>query len=220
MDTLELNWLTSQDPIQVLRELPLSWSLSARRDRLIAVAFCRRIKGLFIEQGTHDAIGLLEQIADGEIANSELSRIANTVVEDWDVYEFTSAFDDAQRVAVQAVYDAICSETPAFSALQRTIEATTFRGTQATVIPSLANLIRDVAGNPFCPVTFATEWRTSTVTALAETIYADRTFGNLPVLADALEDAGCEHADILSHCRGPGPHVRGCWVVDLVLGKE
>ena len=81
-------------------------------------------------------------------------------------------------------------------------------------------MIRDIAGNPFRPVTFAPEWRTSTVLGIAETIYADRTFGNLPVLADALEDAGCEHADILSHCRGPGPHVRGCWVVDLVLGKS
>ncbi len=42
----------------------------------------------------------------------------------------------------------------------------------------------------------------------------------MPVLADALEDAGCADADILAHCRGHGPHVRGCWVVDLVLGKE
>ncbi len=84
---------------------------------------------------------------------------------------------------------------------------------------AIADLIRDIHGNPFRPVTFAPEWRTSTVTAIAETIYADRTFGNLPVLADALEDAGCDHADILSHCRGSGPHVRGCWVVDLVLGK-
>ena len=47
-----------------------------------------------------------------------------------------------------------------------------------------------------------------------------REFGNLPVLADALQDAGCENADVLDHCRGPGSHVRGCWVVDLVLGKE
>ena len=84
----------------------------------------------------------------------------------------------------------------------------------------VAALIWEIFGNPFRPVTFAPEWKTSTVTALAETIYADRTFGNLPVLADALEDAGCDHADILSHCRGPGSHVRGCWVVDLVLGKE
>ncbi len=60
----------------------------------------------------------------------------------------------------------------------------------------------------------------STVAALAQTIYADRAFDRLPILADALEEAGCDNADILTHCRGDGPHVRGCWVVDLILGKE
>ena len=55
---------------------------------------------------------------------------------------------------------------------------------------------------------------------LAQAIYEERRFGDLPVLADALEEAGCTDADILSHCRGPGPHVRGCWVVDLLLGKQ
>ena len=63
-------------------------------------------------------------------------------------------------------------------------------------------------------------WLTSTVIALAEGIYSDRAFDRLPILADALEDAGCDHADILAHCRGDGPHARGCWVVDLILGKE
>ncbi|MBA4064130.1 MAG: hypothetical protein C0501_10535 [Isosphaera sp.] len=62
-------------------------------------------------------------------------------------------------------------------------------------------------------------WRTSTVLALAQGIYGERAFDRLPILADALQDAGCEDADILAHCRGPGPHARGCWVVDLVLGK-
>ncbi len=56
--------------------------------------------------------------------------------------------------------------------------------------------------------------------ALARSIYDDRAFDRLPVLADALEDAGCTDAAILDHCRGPGPHVRGCWVVDLILGKS
>lgn len=61
---------------------------------------------------------------------------------------------------------------------------------------------------------------TSTVVALAEGIYQDRAFDRLPILADALEDAGCDDTDILTHLRGEGPHVRGCWAVDLVLGKE
>jgi hypothetical protein len=63
-------------------------------------------------------------------------------------------------------------------------------------------------------------WLTSTVTNLATSISAENAFGRLPILADALEDAGCDNADILNHCRQPREHVRGCWVVDLVLGKS
>jgi hypothetical protein len=83
-----------------------------------------------------------------------------------------------------------------------------------------AALIRDITGNPFRPVTLNPAWRTSNVTALAQAIYDDRAFDRLPILADALEDAGCDNADILNHCRQPGEHVRGCWVVDLVLGRD
>jgi hypothetical protein len=63
-------------------------------------------------------------------------------------------------------------------------------------------------------------WCTETVLSLAKQMYDSRDFGAMPILADALQDAGCDNEDILDHCRGPGPHVRGCWVVDLVLGKS
>ncbi len=85
------------------------------------------------------------------------------------------------------------------------------------------NLLRDVVGNPYRLVTVDRAWlvwKDTCVVRLAQTIYADRTFDRLPILADALEDAGCDNADILAHCRSPEPHVRGCWVVDLLLGKE
>lgn len=81
-------------------------------------------------------------------------------------------------------------------------------------------LVRDIFGNPFRSVMCSPEWLTSTVVAMAAQMYESRDFSALPILADALQDAGCEAADILNHCRGEGPHVRGCWVVDLVLGKE
>jgi hypothetical protein len=82
-------------------------------------------------------------------------------------------------------------------------------------------LARDVFGPlPFRLVTLDSSWRTSTVLGLASAIYAERAFDRLPILADALEDAGCDQPDILSHCRSDGPHVRGCWAVDLVLGKS
>jgi hypothetical protein len=82
-----------------------------------------------------------------------------------------------------------------------------------------AMIVRDIVGNPFRSVAVDPAWRTETVVALAGGIYAERAFDRMPILADALEEAGCDSADILTHCRGDGPHVRGCWVVDLVLGK-
>ena len=74
----------------------------------------------------------------------------------------------------------------------------------------------------FRPVALNTAWlawNDGTIPKLAQAIYDDRAFDRLPILADALEDAGCTDADILGHCRGGGEHTRGCWVVDLVLGK-
>jgi len=82
-------------------------------------------------------------------------------------------------------------------------------------------LIHDIFGPyPLRPVLCDRGWHTGTIAALAQGIYDDRAFDRLPILADALEDAGCTNADILNHCRQPGEHVRGCWVVDLVLGRE
>ena len=81
-------------------------------------------------------------------------------------------------------------------------------------------LIRDIFVNPFRPVAADPAWLTETTVGIARGIYDDRAFERLPILADALEDAGCEDAELLAHCREPGTHVRGCWVVDLVLGKE
>ncbi|HYH63710.1 MAG TPA: hypothetical protein VD866_03335 [Urbifossiella sp.] len=85
-------------------------------------------------------------------------------------------------------------------------------------IVARCHLIRDIFGNPFAPVAFDPSWRTEAVVGLSRGMYEARDFAPMPVLADALEDAGCAHPDVLAHCRG-GPHVRGCWVVDLVLGK-
>jgi hypothetical protein len=84
-------------------------------------------------------------------------------------------------------------------------------------------LVRCVFGNPFRPATADSAWQgwnDGTIRKLAQAIYDERRFGDLPILADALEDAGCTDADILSHCRQPGPHARGCWPVDLILGKK
>jgi hypothetical protein len=83
-----------------------------------------------------------------------------------------------------------------------------------------APLVRCIFGNPFHPVTFNPSWLTPAVTSVAESIYLEGAFHRLPILADALEDAGCDQQDMLAHCRGPGPHDKGCWVIDLLLHKE
>lgn len=94
-----------------------------------------------------------------------------------------------------------------------------FRAKMGDIWQDGMRYLKEVLGNPFRPVSVDPAWLTSDVVALAWGIYAKRTFELLPILGDALQDAGCENADILTHLRGPGPHVRGCWALDLVLGK-
>lgn len=83
-----------------------------------------------------------------------------------------------------------------------------------------AHLLADIIGNPFRPVVFDPSWLTSTVVSLAQGIYAERASDRMPLLMDALMDAGCADEAVLEHCRGPNTHVRGCWVIDLLLAKE
>jgi hypothetical protein len=82
-------------------------------------------------------------------------------------------------------------------------------------------VLRDLFGPlPFRTTTLDPSRLPASVVALAEGIYGQRAFDQMPILADALQDAGCDNEDILNHCRQPGEHVRGCWVVDLLLGKS
>ncbi|MCE9560797.1 MAG: hypothetical protein K8U57_01955 [Planctomycetes bacterium] len=83
-----------------------------------------------------------------------------------------------------------------------------------------AALLRDIFGNPFRPVSLDPSWLTTTVLALAQQMYESRDFSTMPILADALQDAECDNAEILDHCRSGGSHVRGCWLIDLMLGKS
>ncbi|MFO0825657.1 MAG: hypothetical protein U0792_21475 [Gemmataceae bacterium] len=88
-------------------------------------------------------------------------------------------------------------------------------------LAKLTPLLRDIFGNPFRPVAFDPEWRSDTAVSLSKHIYEARDFAQMPILADALQDTGCSNADVLNHCRDTSlTHVRGCWVVDGVLGKS
>ncbi len=82
------------------------------------------------------------------------------------------------------------------------------------------DILRDIFGNPFRPIIRNPSWLTSTVLALANGIYNEKAFDRMPILGDALQDAGCDNEDVLNHCREPGEHVRGCWVIDLLLSKQ
>jgi hypothetical protein len=119
---------------------------------------------------------------------------------------YLAAAGYAEAAVVEAVVDHVCDD--AFYCL---IEHLGITGPEMAVLRCLFN--------PFRPVTFDPAWRSESSVALAAGIYSERAFDRMPILADALEEAGCDHADVLSHCRGSGPHVRGCWVVDLVLDK-
>jgi hypothetical protein len=114
------------------------------------------------------------------------------------------------REAVNMVYHAARGTRPYLAA-----HSTDIRRIEAAVL-------RDLFGNPIRSTRIDPAWLTwngGTIPKLAQAVYDDRAFDRLPVLADALEEAGCTNTEILAHCRGPGPHVRGCWAVDLLLGK-
>ncbi len=112
------------------------------------------------------------------------------------------------------------------SKTKRAIETVTQQARSAAIQEQLARVrvefchqFRDVAGNPFRSVAFRSEWLTSDVVGLASAIDATGYFDRLPILADALEEAGCTPEDILRHCRDETTHVRGCWVIDNLLGR-
>lgn len=93
----------------------------------------------------------------------------------------------------------------------------TYREASERHIRQCCGILRDIFGNPFKPVPFDPSWRSENVLLLARQMYESRDFGAMPVLADALQEAGCDNDDVLAHCRGAGNHVRGCHIVDLVL---
>jgi hypothetical protein len=138
-------------------------------------------------------------------------------------HETASATTDPHWQALAAVHAATAVSVPSLlSTASRVARAfwSVRRGLLKVEEAAQADLFRDIFGNPFRPPRPEPGWRTRTVVALAESIYEGRAFDHLPILTDALEEAGCEAADLLSHCRQPGEHVRGCWVLDLLLAKE
>jgi hypothetical protein len=130
-----------------------------------------------------------------------------------DAISLTCSHENLEEISIHVGFSAC-----ALSVLG--IERSFFKASRILARRRHSRWLRDIFGNPFRPVTLDPGWLTPTVKALAQAIYEERTFTHLPVLADALEESGCNSQDILSHFRGLGEHTRGCWAVDLLLGKS
>ncbi len=191
----EADWLTYTDPGRMLEFL--RGKASERKLRLFAVACCRHNFQCMVDVRRRKAVEVAELYADG-LANEEELMAAHQCVD--------TAWGESEAFAVWA--SAVPVQVESICQVQR---------------PTWVNhrlLLLDIFGNPFRPIAINTAWLTPTVKELAQAIYDDRAFERLPILADALEEAGCTSQDILNHCRQAGVHVRGCWVVDLLLKKE
>jgi hypothetical protein len=230
----EAEWLACEDPQPMLEWLRNK--ASDRKLRLFAVACCRRI-GHISDKRLRQAVEIAERRADGLATDADLARIYrecdnNNRYESEPVAFYLqlaslhltshSGLDvpDAGSAAYVVEHVPIDASDAVSSAAAR--EGGEAAGRAKCTAESLAQawLLRDIIGNHFHLFAADPSWLTPTVTSLAQAIYADRAFDRLPILADALEDAGCTNQDMLAHCRGGGEHVRGCWVVDLLTGRE
>jgi hypothetical protein len=231
----EAEWLACTDPQRMLAFL--RGKASDRKLRLFAVASCRRVLHLLADQCFRKAVTVAERFADGGALLSELADCLGGTQAAWGSLPWVSdpvgmlkalavgsAAKSVYSTAASAPVDAMMVGDCAVTALGLAGEADS-AGTSKTLTDAeevfQCQLLRDLFGLlPFRPIHTDHSWRTPSVVALAQTAYEKRAFDRLPILADALEEAGCTNGDILSHCREPGEHVRGCWVVDLVLAKS
>jgi hypothetical protein len=203
----EAEWMACADPHPMLEFL--RGKASDRKLRLFAVACCR---------------GIWEQIEDvrGRLALEVAERYADNMAHLEELIAAHSAHDrtfgkyphDGIYYAIEAAtehpagfdpYYVLASSHPSLIGKERQQQS---------------SVLRDLFGDLFCPISADPSWITSTVFSLASRMYDSRDFSPMPILADALQDAGCDNNDILNHCRSTGVHVRGCWVVDLLIGKE
>jgi hypothetical protein len=206
----EQEWLACMHPRPMLDFF--SGKASERKLRLFAVACCRRVWPQLTGPSGREAVERSERFADGQAGPEELAALTTRLVK-----EGRMPADAAARVAASLELDTMAAREVA-----RLASWATPHCARADERLAQCHLAREVFGNPFRlaaldPAWLA--WEGGTVVKLAQAVYDDRAFDCLPVLADALEEAGCTNSDILAHLRGPGPHVRGCWVLDLLLGK-
>jgi hypothetical protein len=237
-----LAWLGLRGEPEAQPEPP---RVSERKLRLYACACCRRVGGLVTDERSERAVETSERFADGLAGPEEMrsaeagawEALTSFLVKGRVAPELSGVVGKApfgglrpRAYAARAALEAARGQTAA--AVEAAVRAAQEAATEwedvawgmTTLGPVVrAGLLRDLVGNPFRPASLDPawlEWRGGTVRRIAQTIHDEYRFDELPVLADALEEAGCTDADILAHCRAGGDHVRGCWLVDLLLARR
>jgi hypothetical protein len=227
----EAEWMNCADPEPMLEFL--RGKASDRKLRLFAVACCRRVWNLLSDERSRIAVTTAESFADGAAGLEDAGAAWNSAYAYADSLYFEQA-DGHFHSPLDGAAGAAgwCGAPDAYAAAHHSATDAAWagdygRGRERTVRPSertsQSRLLRCIIGNPFRPVTPSPAWlawKDGALRKMAAGIYAERGFADLPILADALEDAGCADAAVLAHCRSGGAHVHGCWVVDLLLGKQ
>lgn len=236
----EQAWLSCTDPKDMLTHV--GWK-PQRKLRLFACACCYRIWKLITDDRSRDAVVVAERFADGLAKEKERAAAeyhASQVLEEFepeDSDEELSPTAELKRRAKSAPFQAAsyavelsgqvawsgadwAADALGFRAMKGNPRATAHRvETRRKEEVVQCALLRDIFGNPFRKVRFSSKWLTPKIGKLAQSIYDDGAFNRLPELADVLEAVGCGSDDLLNHLRGDGPHVKGCWALDSVLGK-
>jgi hypothetical protein len=203
-----------------------------RKLRLLACGCCRLAWGQMSDPRLKSAVELAERFVEGQATKAELEAAQSSIVE----LTLRSYERDApgvlERSAAGMVFGATQTQ-PLYAALGVVPSHVPFVGyaEEAEAERIVCELVRCVFGNPFRTQPTSDpallSWNNGIVVKLAQAIYDERELpsgildsARLAVLADALEEAGCTNQDMLSHCRNGGTHIRGCWAVDLLLGKQ
>jgi hypothetical protein len=200
---------------------------SRRKLGLVAVGMCRRWYALPLDGGSRRCLKAYGRFANDEAALDEIllelpdtplgiAHLGNALA--WEVSDFV-AKDSATKVWKNATED----ERLEWGFFGIGPPDPLWQSTHKKVWDEYPLLLREIIGDPFRPASSYPAWlprSRSTVTRIAQTIYEERRFQDLPVLADALEEEGCDDVRLLDHCRQKGEHALGCWVVDLLLDKK
>jgi hypothetical protein len=208
----EQEWNTGIRPLTMLEFL--RGKASDRKLRLFACACCRRHRSVLRGKKSRQMLEVSEDFADDRISREDMEKMRKR----WYTFDYPFPLTGTWQMALACA---------TITHLTTWATETATHAAQASNRPERerlvqADVLRDIFGNPFRPVPVDRSillWHDGAVVHMAQSIYDGRRFQDLPILADALEEAGCTDPGILGHCRGPGKHVRGCWVVDLVLGK-